>query len=366
MSKFIIWGTGKVACQCYDEFAKMGMLKDNEIICFVDNDKEKLGTFKGKPVIAPSDIYKYEYDYISIWVAKFEKEIKWQITEKLHISSNKVVDFLFAYKKKLRLKYMYSDDMEIQAILDKIDEKRILNVYYFECKTNHGGLNQAFYDAEADLYYIFFEGKKMYLKRTFEYFKEKDGKRYVSGDMWYEQDENSPHLYEEGDIAVEEGDILVDAGVCEGNFALHNIDKVKKVYLIECEEEWIEALHYTFLPYRDKVVFCNKFLSSSDSDKTVCLDTLVTEPVNFIKMDIEGEEVNALKGARKTFEKSNFIKCAICSYHCHGDEQKIKQILEHYGVQTEVSKGYMLFLHDPYVLKNPELRRGIVRGIKTI
>ena len=34
------------------------------------------------------------------------------------------------------------------------------------------------------------------------------------------------------------------------------------------------------------------------------------------------------------------------------------------GLDFEVSDGYMLFLHDPDVLENPELRRGIVRGYR--
>ena len=81
-------------------------------------------------------------------------------------------------------------------------------------------------------------------------------------------------------------------------------------------------------------------------------------------MDIEGEEVNALKGANRILSENHSLKCAICSYHRHGDEQTIKKILESHGFKTEFSKGYMLFIHDRYVLQNPELRRGIVRGIK--
>lgn len=238
-----------------------------------------------------------------------------------------------------------------------------IDVYYYKREKESDVLNEVFYDSSADLYYTFFEGKRMYLKRTYNFFREKDGKRYV-GDLWGEQDRNSPHLYEGENIKVGQGDILIDAGVCEGNFSLHHIDKVEKTYLVECDKEWMEALHYTFLPYRDRVVFCDKFLSNSDSDKTICMDTLVSGKVNFIKMDIEGEEINALEGAKRVLCENDFLKCAICSYHRHGDEQGIKNILRKYGFETEVSKGYMLFLGDEYVWNNPEFRRGIVRGIK--
>ena len=222
---------------------------------------------------------------------------------------------------------------------------------------------EAFYNENAKFYYIYFENKRLCLKRGYSFIT-KNGKKYVK-DIWYEQDPNSPHLYEDGEIKVYPDDILVDAGVCEGNFSLHNIDKVKKVYLIECDNEWIEALEYTFAPYKDKVVFCNKFLSDNDSGGSISLDTLLNgEKISFLKMDIEGEEINALRGGKKTLINSKGVKCAICSYHRHNDEMEIKKILLSYGINVTTSKGYMLFLFDKDVCKNPELRRGIVREIK--
>ena len=363
MEKYIIWGTGNDASTFYYWISGMDILRNSEILCFVDNDMKKQGMFKGKPVIAPSDVCKYEYDYISIWSTKYEKEIRKQITEELKIPNDKIKDIFAPYKQLLYTKYSDFNEPEIKDILEKMKKQQGLDVFYFERKSNKKKLNEAYYDVDAGLYYIFFEGKRMYLKRSYGYFKEMNGKKYV-GDMWGEQDPNSPHLYEEGSIVVGRDDILVDAGVCEGNFTLHNIDKIKKAYLVECDKEWMEALEYTFRPYKNKIQFCDKFLSNHDSDETICLDTLITDAVNFIKMDIEGEEVNALKGAKRVLEESSSLKCAICSYHRHDDEQKIKQILHSYGFRTEVSKGYMLFISDSYVQKNPELRRGIVRGEK--
>lgn len=63
-------------------------------------------------------------------------------------------------------------------------------------------------------------------------------------------------------------------------------------------------------------------------ERIINLNTLVTEPVNFIKMDIEGAEVSALIGADKVFKNSKDIRCAICAYHRHGDEEKNKYYIK--------------------------------------
>ncbi len=232
MDRFLVWGTGKVAARCYDVFTahKSGMLENCEIVCFVDNDiKQKW--FKGKTVIRPSEMNQVEYDYICIWVgARFEKEIIKQITEELCIPRNRVLDIFTPFKRLLHERYINSVDIEILEMLDKIDSRKWLDIYYFEPKNKPKGLSEVFYDSNADLYYSLFEGKRMYLKRSYGYFTEINGTKYV-GDMWGEQDLNSPHLYEEGSVKVEEGDVLVDAGVCEGNFSLHNIDKPESVNL---------------------------------------------------------------------------------------------------------------------------------------
>lgn len=306
-----------------------------------------------------------DYDYITIWSWEYYDEIYHQMINEYHIPSDKIADIFSSYKQKLEEKYLETDDAELKEIVHSIQKDRWLNVYYFEPDRKEEQWNEVFFDEKAQLHYIYFEGKRMYLKRNFHGIEERNGKKYV-GNMYGEQDANSPHKYEEKNVIVEQGDILVDAGVCEGNFSLHHIDKVSKVYLIECDKGWMEALRYTFEPYKDKVVFCEKFLSNTDSEQTIRLDTLVKESVDFIKMDIEGEEIRALEGGRGLLSNSEQVKCAICAYHRSGDEEKIKEILGEMGFETSPSKGYMLYLYDDNVLENPELRRGIIRGRKMI
>lgn len=362
MDKYLIWGTGKRA-EGY--LGILNYLTNNnlyKIVAFVDNDKRKWGgQFNGFPIISPNEIYNVDYDYISV-CSVYENEIKDQIINNLNISSDKIKGMYSDFINNLCEKYKYTEDVEIQRALDLYRYRGFPGIYSFKKETEYKKY-ELHYDTEKQLSYIIFEGKRMYMTRDFSGYTIEDGKKIVS-DIWYEQDNNSPHRYEKGDVSVRNGDILVDCGVCEGNFSLYNIDKVSKVYLVECDPNWIEALHYTFAPYKDKVVFCESFLSNKDTDNTITLDSLIKEKVNFIKMDIEGEEVNALNGARRLLKESDDIRCAICAYHRHDDEKEIKNIFNDYNMECSVSDGYMLFLCDESIWSNPELRRGIVRAKK--
>ena len=59
--------------------------------------------------------------------------------------------------------------------------------------------------------------------------------------------------------------------------------------------------------------------------------------VDFIKMDIEGAEINALNGARKTIQKFR-PKLAIAVYHSIKEHYTIPQLIK------EIEPGYRLYL----------------------
>lgn len=258
MHRFLVWGTGADAERYGRYMRKMGS-EEGEIVGFIDKDIRKQGQqFLGRNIYMPDEIAMLAYDYIDIWSSKYYDEIYREAVKKYHISANKFRDFFAPYKRKLEEKYTGTDDREIRKFLRAMQEKPGIDVFYYESDEKREIWNEVLWDENAQLNYVLFEGKRMYLKRDFPYMEERNGKKYI-GNMYAEQDVNSPHRYEDGDVVVEDGDVLVDAGACEGNFTLHNIDKVKKVYLIECDQDWLEALRYTFAPYMDKVVLCENF-----------------------------------------------------------------------------------------------------------
>lgn len=361
VKKCLIWGTGSASLFNFQFYQTMTFAADYEIVAFVDNNSQKWGThIEGKPCISPAEMSLYRWDIICIWSGA-KQQITEQLAKDFGIGQEQIEDILQPFYDKLYDKYRDSEDKEIQEILDKIRAKNKLDVFYYQPEAEWKWY-EAFYDEKKDLHYILFEEKKMYISRNYE-FRMLDGKKYVH-DIWREQDRNSPHRYESENVCVQQGDILVDGGACEGNFTLHHIDKVKKAYIVECEPDWMEALHCTFEPWADKVVFCSKFLTDTDSETTITVDTLTGNRADFIKLDVEGEETKALCGAKKTLANNDGLRCSVCTYHKSGDEKKVKQLLSEGGLDFEVSDGYMLFLHDPDVLENPELRRGIVRGYR--
>lgn len=353
----IVWGLGGTL---RDFFDKRGLHRDLDIIAFTDINPVVWNTsHKGLPVIPPAELKKIVFDVIIICSIYF-KEIRKQLEENLGVEHTKIISCFEMeenVKRKLIEKYASSSDREIQEVINYLRHKQ-LNVFgsYESSRQRY-----SVYRDNENHPYIIFESKRMYFPDTF-LFGEADGIQYVD-DVLYEQKEKSPHLYLRNKNDIREGSVIVDAGTCEGNFALRYIEKAAKVYLIEPNNVWMQALMRTFRPYRNKVVFCSKFVGKHDSVDTISIDSLVDENVDFMKMDIEGAEVDALTGAKKTLEKST-AKCAICSYHKWNDEKKIRNLLEEYGYMTSTSQGYMFFLHDEDIMDTLDLRKGIVYGEK--
>ena len=154
--------------------------------------------------------------------------------------------------------------------------------------------------------------------------------------------------------------VVVDVGAQVGDISLEYIDKSKELHIIESEQVWCRVLQKTFAPYRNKVKIYNVFL---DWKTNQTIDSLISGSVDFVKMDVEGAEICALEGAQRILRDSQAF-CAICAYHNGADEKNIKAILNKYGYQTSVSKGYMLFGWDDNCYNALDLRRGIVYGKK--
>lgn len=222
---------------------------------------------------------------------------------------------------------------------------------------------EIFTDTERNLFYMLWEGKKLYykkgggLKKAQEYFNS----------LRLEQDVRSPHRYLTRNFDVEENDVVVDVGAAEGNFSLSVIERVKHVYLFEMDENWIEALEATFAPWKDKVTVVQKFVSDKTFDNRITLDDFFGDKgaVDFIKGDVEGVEADVLNGALGLIDKQKKLKVAICTYHRQEDAETLNTMLTNLGFKNSFSDGYMIYYYGrSNVVREPFLRRAVLRAVK--
>lgn len=359
MERLFLWGTGTVAKQILEEH---DVFSQYDIIGFIDNDKDKEGTlFYGKEVFSPCILQKIVPDKIVIATDSFE-EIKKQIHEKFMMLDDKIENKYYFFKQRLMKRYENSSDVEIRSIINYLN-KSPLQVFNYDFTEKYKNLEiNISFDKNCGMYFVYHNGVKMYFAKFLN--SEQKVRTYYKN-ILMEQDRKSPHRYLNVGFDIKEGDVVVDAGVAEGNFSLDIINKASKIYLIEADESWVEAIRETFKEYQNKVVIIEKYITSMDDGKYATLDSLIAEPIDFIKMDIEGGEWDALLGAEQVIERSPKLKCAICSYHGDFDEILIKHVLKKYKMDCSTTEGYMWFperIRQTYV--SSRLCRGIVRAKK--
>jgi predicted RNA methylase len=220
---------------------------------------------------------------------------------------------------------------------------------------------EVFLDESNGMRYVLQSGKRLYFKKGWG--NSKVRRAYAA--LSKEQDPASPHCYLSDDFVVGSDDVIADIGASEGNFSLSQIEKVKKIYLIDYDREWIRALEATFAPWKDKVEIITKYVSDTDNDRNITLDTLLVQrnDITFLKIDVEGFEQKVLHGAEKFISGSMPLKMALCTYHKHSDEEIFTPLLEKNGFQVKVSHGYMIPLFDKKI-KSPWLRRVLIRATR--
>jgi FkbM family methyltransferase len=156
-----------------------------------------------------------------------------------------------------------------------------------------------------------------------------------------------------------EGEVFFDVGGFDGYTSLefiHRCPQYSGVHIFEPEPTNIEVTktklnnykNIYFYPYglsnRSQTLrFDVKGSSSRVSEqgnikiKVEPLDDLLDEPLSFLKMDIEGGEIEALEGAKQTIIKYH-PRLAISVYHRHDDFWRIPELILSYH------RNYKIFL----------------------
>jgi FkbM family methyltransferase len=236
--------------------------------------------------------------------------------------------------------------------------------------------NELIYNFECELYYSYIfdiEEYKSYLIENIDNIMElynnleDDFSRItlenviegrLSGDLEYFKKVFVPNQYFcENIIKLSNDEVFLDIGACDGD-SLKDIvkrtnGKFKAIYCFEPDKQCLIELNKT----KEKIKLPNIniidkgawdrieiFNFSSDSEhgaskivedennltnntiETVQIDDIVKEKVTFIKMDIEGAELNALKGAKNIISKYK-PTLAICVYHKNEDFIEISKYI---------------------------------------
>lgn len=183
-----------------------------------------------------------------------------------------------------------------------------------------------------------------------------------------------PYQYDKNATIIKcvEGDYVIDAGGCWGDTALSfaleagktgkvysfefipgNVEIMKKNFSLNPHlEKQIEIVEHPVWCESDVTMYCNDFgpASTIKSERTethnikikaITIDDFVkrdkVEKIDFVKMDIEGAETFALKGAIETIKRFK-PKLAICLYHSLSDFYEIPLWID------ELNLGYKFYI----------------------
>lgn len=183
---------------------------------------------------------------------------------------------------------------------------------------------------------------------------------------------DNQYQYEEVGFMLEKGEYVIDAGAYSADTALSfaaKVGKNGKVFAFEFIEQNINlcntnlSLNPNLAPIIEIIPFplsefsgellafsndssCSKLLENSQNEieeryKTLSIDDYCNsnkvEKVNFIKMDIEGSELAALKGSKEVILKFK-PKLAISLYHKIADMEEIPKFI------LSLNPDYKLYL----------------------
>jgi hypothetical protein len=195
------------------------------------------------------------------------------------------------------------------------------------------------FDSNFNLPFVMHINKKLYFPSS--YTREKIIRDYRN--LLIEQDIRSAHRYVKAYNELK-GKTLLDIGSADGNFALDAVEYVNHVYLFEYESIWFAPLKATFEPWKEKVTLVKKYISDKSNDTETSIDDFLSDKSKdnlFLKMDIEGAEQLAIRGATNTLKNGKNIHLAVCTYHRKNDPEIISNLLSTLGYSFEFTQGLL-------------------------
>lgn len=321
-----IFPAGGDGVACYE------LLKDNfiDICCFIDNNSEKQGlTINSKPIISLEEFkIGYKNSHIVLSSRRYEKELVAQlsrigVTEYSCFDADIYADTVITgFEECARLYSMLSDNLSRKTFLSIINF-RVTNDSKFLSDIIQPLSNQYF---EPTLYTLcqkdFFVDCGAYDGDTLELLMSNTGGK-IAGYYGFEPNEHNFKILQRRAVKYSNLEIIKKGVFKENTTLSFNV------------------------PY-DSISSSSAILDSgNETIEVVSLDNaLEGKKVTFVKMDIEGAEMDALFGAKKIIQAQK-PTLAISVYHKFDDFWKIPSLVDSFGV------GYRYFLRH-YTLDSSE------------
>ena len=323
-NEVILFGTGGLLNVAITELTKMGVT----INYLCDNNKEIQGTYiDQRKVLKPEQLASYDLPVL--------------------ITS------------------MYSHDISKQLVELGVKEFHDFS-YAFDYPRWHGHFDKKEINDSRDE-----------INQAIELLDDQLSKEVFLGLITFRETANPIHIkpanfidYFHPQVKPEQGDHIIDGGAWHGDSSLdfsHQLKGECKIYAFEPDSENYEKLKKTItkenighsvIPvnsglYDKKATLFFKKEAENDMQfqvqteqsehkiEVTSIDKFVTENVinsiEFIKMDIEGSEIMALKGAKQSIQKDQ-PKLAICIYHEFDDLWKIPLLVK------QLNPNYKLYI----------------------
>ena len=193
-----------------------------------------------------------------------------------------------------------------------------------------------------------------------------------SGENKYLSEIVTENQYFQNDIfGFTDNEVMIDGGAAQGDTAIKFIKlcggQYSKIYSFEANQEYCKGMKYCFKNENVEVInkgifnkkanlfwhenghgsFLSESLVSDINIKVDSIDNLIKDNVTYIKMDIEGSEVQALVGAERLIKKDN-PKLAICIYHKENDLWEIPLLIK------KLNPQYKIYIRQHYDIMDEE------------
>ena len=322
-------------------FKKFCTTNDINVLAFCDNDKNKVGTtILNTKVISPSMLKQYCDSSVQIIITSSQDdEIKHQLTN-YGFTNNCSHSYLSTiYPAKFptlcwstNINYIINNSESIKKcfnlLKDSVSKKHFINILRYRLTLNNNYLASIAYD-------------------------------------------HNKAYFDKNIIKLSKDEVFLDGGAFDGDtlkefisITNNNFNKVYcfepdpksysklKSFLVKLNDSRIIPLKLGLGNKEESLYFASegniqsKIVDSSKMKiKIVPIDNYIDQNFTFIKLDIEGHEKEALKGASKTI-KSKKPKLAICVYHHYQDLWEIPLLIKEQNPDYDIylrHYGHTLF-----------------------